>query len=74
VDHDYLRYRTRSTAYLGDGLLAAGMPLVQPFGGHAIHIDARALLPHVPSLETPARRLPSSSTRQAVSAVARSAR
>jgi tryptophanase len=53
VDHDYLRYRIRSTAYLGEGLLAAGMPVVQPFGGHAVYIDARALLPHVPPLQYP---------------------
>ena len=57
VDHDYLRYRTRSTAYLGDGLLEAGMPLVQPFGGHAIYVDARALLPHIPPLEYPGQAL-----------------
>ena len=57
VDHDYLRYRTRSTAYLGDGLLEAGMPLVQPFGGHAIYIDARALLAHIPPLEYPGQAL-----------------
>ncbi|HSC90115.1 MAG TPA: tryptophanase [Gaiellaceae bacterium] len=53
VDHDYLRYRVRSTAYLGEGLVRAGMPVVQPFGGHAVYIDARALLPHVPPLEYP---------------------
>src|SRR5512146_429142 len=53
VDHDYLRYRVRSTAYLGEGLLRAGMPVVQPFGGHAVYIDARSLLPHVPPLEYP---------------------
>ncbi len=53
VDHDYLRYRIRSTAYLGEGLLRAGMPVVQPFGGHAVYIDARALLPHVPPLQYP---------------------
>ena len=53
VDHDYLRYRIRSTAYLGEGLLRAGMPVVQPFGGHAIYVDARALLPQVPPLEYP---------------------
>jgi tryptophanase len=53
VEHDYLRYRIRSTAYLGEGLLRVGMPVVQPFGGHAIYIDARALLPHVPPLEYP---------------------
>ena len=57
VDHDYLRYRTRSTAYLGDGLLEAGMPLVQPFGGHAIYVDARAFLPQIPPLEYPGQAL-----------------
>jgi tryptophanase len=57
VDHDYLRYRTRSTAYLGDGLLRNGIPLVQPFGGHAIYVDARALLPHIPPLEYPGQAL-----------------
>ena len=53
VDHEYLRYRVRSTAYLGQGLQRVGMPTVQPFGGHAVYIDARALLPHVPPLEYP---------------------
>jgi tryptophanase len=57
VDHDYLRYRIRSTAYLGEGLLRAGMPVVEPFGGHAIYVDARALLPHVPPLEYPGQAL-----------------
>jgi tryptophanase len=53
VDHDYLRYRIRSTGYLGDGLLRAGVPIMQPAGGHAVYIDARALLPHVPPLQYP---------------------
>src|ERR687890_314828 len=48
VDEDYLRYRVRSTEYLGDALDAARVPLVKPFGGHAIYLDARALLPHIP--------------------------
>ncbi|MGZ8528883.1 MAG: tryptophanase, partial [Candidatus Limnocylindrales bacterium] len=48
VDEDYLRYRIRSTAYLGDALHAAGVPVVRPIGGHAVYIDARALLPHIP--------------------------
>ena|SRR5258706_6239401 len=48
VQHDYLRYRIRSTAYLGEALLAAGVPVVQPIGGHAVYLDARALLPHIP--------------------------
>jgi tryptophanase len=53
VDHDYLHYRVSSTAYLGRGLEQAGIPVVKPFGGHAVYIDARALLPHVPPLEYP---------------------
>jgi len=57
IDEDYLRYRIRSTAYLGDALLAAGIPCVQPFGGHAVYLDARALLPHIPPLEYPGQAL-----------------
>ncbi len=48
VEEPYLRYRIRSTAYLADQLVAAGVPIIQPPGGHAIYIDARALLPQVP--------------------------
>ena len=57
VDEDYLRYRVRSTAYLGEALDAARVPLVKPFGGHAIYLDARALLPHIPPLEYPGQAL-----------------
>ena len=57
VDEDYLRYRVRSTAYLGEALDEAGVPLVKPFGGHAIYLDARALLPHIPPLEYPGQAL-----------------
>ena len=57
MDEDYLRYRTRSTAYLGEALVAAGIPCVQPFGGHAVYLDARALLPHIPPLEYPGQAL-----------------
>ncbi|HEX6868158.1 MAG TPA: tryptophanase [Candidatus Limnocylindrales bacterium] len=57
VDEDYLNYRIRSTAYLGEALAEAGVPLVQPFGGHAIYLDARALLPHVPPLAYPGQAL-----------------
>lgn len=57
VDHDYLRYRIRSTAYLGDGLTASGIPIVRPVGGHAVYIDARSLLPHVPPLQYPGHSL-----------------
>ncbi len=53
VEEPYLHYRIRSTAYLGEKLTAAGVPIIEPAGGHAIYIDARALLPHIPPLEYP---------------------
>ena len=57
VDPDYLRYRIRSTAYLGEAVAAAGVPVVQPIGGHAVYLDARALLPHIPPLQYPGQAL-----------------
>jgi tryptophanase len=57
VDHDYLRYRIRSTAYLSDGLQRAGIPVLQPAGGHAVYIDARTFLPHIPPLQYPGQAL-----------------
>jgi tryptophanase len=57
VDEDYLRYRIRSTAYLGEALDRAGIPVVLPVGGHAVYIDARALLPQIPPLEYPGQAL-----------------
>jgi tryptophanase len=53
VQHDYLRYRIRSTAYLGDALQKRGIPVLSPFGGHAVYIDARALASHLDPLEYP---------------------
>jgi tryptophanase len=57
VDEDYLRYRIRSTAYLGEALDKAGVPLVKPFGGHAVYLDARALLPQIDPLQYPGQSL-----------------
>ncbi|MDH3499386.1 MAG: tryptophanase [Acidimicrobiia bacterium] len=57
VEEDYLRYRIRSTGYLADKVLEAGVPIVQPCGGHAVYIDATRLLPHVPAWEYPAHAL-----------------
>jgi tryptophanase len=54
LDPHYLRYRVRSIAYLGEKLTAAGVPIVQPTGGHAVYIDAREMLPHIPPLQYPA--------------------
>ncbi len=48
LDENYLRYRARSIAYFAGGLAAVGVPVVRPPGGHAVYIDAAAMLPHVP--------------------------
>ena len=54
LDEGYLRYRIRSTEYLGEKLVDAGVSIIQPTGGHAVYIDARHMLPHIPPLEYPA--------------------
>jgi tyrosine phenol-lyase len=53
LEEDYLRYRIASTAYLGSHIAEQGVPIVQPPGGHAIYIDARAFLPHLPQDQFP---------------------
>jgi len=53
LHEDYLRYRIASTAYLGNHIAAEGVPIVQPPGGHAIYLDARAFLPHIPPQQFP---------------------
>ena len=54
LHEDYLEYRIASTAYLGNHIAEQGVPIVQPPGGHAIYIDARAFLPHIASDHFPA--------------------
>jgi tryptophanase len=53
LDEQYLRYRIRSIEYLGEKLIAAGIPIVQPTGGHAVYLDASALLAHIPPAHYP---------------------
>ncbi|HEY3927475.1 MAG TPA: tryptophanase [Candidatus Koribacter sp.] len=53
LEEDYLRYRITSTGYLGRKLTEAGVPIVQPPGGHAVYLDARAFLPHIPLEQFP---------------------
>jgi len=57
LDEKYLRYRIRSTEYLADKVNAAGIPTVRPAGGHAVYLDAKALLPHIPPHQYPAQSL-----------------
>jgi tryptophanase len=57
VEEDYLRYRIQSTAYLGEALDASGVPVIMPIGGHAVYIDAREMLPHIPPLQYPGQSL-----------------
>ena len=57
LDEDYLRYRIRSTAYLAEKAEAAGVPTVRPPGGHAVYLDAKALLTHIPPSQYPAQAL-----------------
>jgi len=53
LDEDYLRYRIASTAYVGTHLAAAGVPLLRPFGGHAIYLDGRRFCSHLPDEQLP---------------------
>jgi tryptophanase len=57
TDPDYLRYRVRTAAYLAEKAWAAGVPTVRPAGGHAVYLDAGALLPHLPQTALPAQSL-----------------
>ena len=57
LDEDYLRYRIRSAEYVGEKLLAAGIQIIEPPGGHAIYIDAAAFCPHIPAAQFPGQAL-----------------
>jgi tryptophanase len=57
LHEDYLQYRFASIRYLGEHISREGVPIVQPPGGHAIYIDARAMLPHIPPLQYPGQAL-----------------
>ena len=57
LEEDYLHYRIRSTEYLGEKINAAGVPIVLPVGGHAVYIDAKSMLPHIPTTHFPGQTL-----------------
>ena len=57
VDEHYLQYRIRSVEYLGERLVAAGVPIIEPPGGHAIYVDAKRFLPNIPPAQYPGQSI-----------------
>ena len=57
LDEHYLHYRIRSVEYLGEKLVAAGIPIIEPPGGHAIYIDAKRFLPNIPPEQFPGQSI-----------------
>jgi tryptophanase len=57
LDEHYLTYRLRSVAYLGEKIIAGGVPIVEPPGGHAIYLDAKRFVPHIPPDQYPGQSI-----------------
>jgi tryptophanase len=57
LEEDYLSFRIGQVRYLGDLLTAGGVPIVRPVGGHAVYIDAKSFLPHIPQSQFPGQAL-----------------
>lgn len=57
LDENYLHYRIKSTEYLGNKLLNAGVPIIEPPGGHAIYVDAKRFLPNIPPHQFPGQSI-----------------
>ncbi len=57
LDEHYLQYRIRSVEYLGEKLVAAGVPIIEPPGGHAIYMDAKRFTPHIPPEQYPGQSI-----------------
>lgn len=57
LDEHYLQYRVRSMEYLTEKLVAAGVPVMVPAGGHAVYLDAKALMDHIPVDQYPGQAL-----------------
>ncbi len=57
LDENYLTYRIRSIEYLGENLVSAGVPILQPPGGHAIYLDAKRFAAHIPQRQFPGQSI-----------------
>lgn len=57
LDEDYLRFRISQVRHLGEMLIEAGVPILKPVGGHAVYLNAREFLPHIPQSQFPAQAL-----------------
>src|SRR5699024_7099888 len=57
LDYNYIKHRVEQVEYLGNKLIEAGIPIVRPIGGHAVFLDAKAFLPHIPQSQYPAQTL-----------------
>jgi len=57
MEESYLQYRIRSMEYLTEKLAAAGVPVMLPAGGHAVYLDAKTFLPHIPASQYPGQSL-----------------
>jgi len=57
LDENYLTYRLRTIEYFGDKLLEAGVPILEPTGGHAVYLDAKRFAPHIPPHEFPGQAI-----------------
>jgi tryptophanase len=57
LDEDYLHYRIKSTEYLGNKMTDAGIPIIEPPGGHAIYLDAKRFLPNIPPSQFPGQSI-----------------
>jgi len=57
LEEDYLTYRLRSVEYFGEKLIEAGVPILEPPGGHAIYLDAKRFAPHIPPEQFPGQSI-----------------